>query len=511
MGFNFFNFNTTEKVIRRFTKEEKASIKTQRKALHRLLSDAKNTKFGNKYNFSKILKSSDDPIIAFQENVPIHNYDDIHKWWKRSLEGEEDVTWPGKVKYFALSSGTSGSPSKYIPITEDMHQAMKAAARRILITLWKMDIPREVIFKNWLMIGGSATLHPYKNSFVGDLSGINGLKPPVWMKRFKRPGLEISKLPNWEDRCTEIAKNAKEWDISIISGIPSWVQLTLEKVIEYHGVQNIHEIWPNLTVFITGGIAFGPYQKHFEKLLGKPITYLDTYLASEGFIAYQKRSGNGEMKLLLKNGIFFEFVPFNSHNFDEMGEIKPDAKPLTIDHIEENVDYALLISTCAGAWRYLIGDVIRFTNKAQQEIIIAGRTKHFLSICGEHLSVDNMNKAISIINEKFEVSIGDYTVGAIAENQHFAHNWYLGTDKIIDTDKVSKELDEALKILNDDYKAERGAMLRAPIVTLIPEQQFYDWMELRGKMNGQSKVPRVMKGENFAAWQNFVKEKGMTV
>jgi phenylacetate-coenzyme A ligase PaaK-like adenylate-forming protein len=506
MRFKFFNFNNVEKITHRFINEEKASIKTQKKALQRLITSAEKTKFGGEYNFTEILKNSEDLIVAFQENVPIHDYDEMFKWWKYSLEGEKNITWPGQVKYFALSSGTSGGPSKYIPITEDMHSAMKAAARRILITLWQMDIPRELIFKKWLMVGGSATLKPHKHSLIGDLSGINGLKPPVWMKRFKRPGLEITKLPNWEDRCTEIAKNAKQWDISIISGIPSWVQLTLEKVIEYHGVQNIHEIWPNLTVFITGGIAFGPYQKRFERLLGKPITYLDTYLASEGFIAYQKQSGNGEMKLLLKNGIFFEFIPFNHENFNENGEVKAAAKTLTINQVEENVDYALLISTCAGAWRYLIGDIIKFTNKSQHEIIITGRTKHFLSVCGEHLSVDNMNKAIHIINEKFNLSIGDYTVGAVAKNHHFAHLWYLGVNASVDAKKVSKELDDILKVLNDDYQAERGAMLHPPSVKVIPEKWFYDWMQSKGKLNGQSKVPRVMKGENFVAWEAFVKD-----
>ncbi len=506
MHLTSYIINKAEKFSRRFSDEEKASVKTQKKALHNLLSRARGTEFGKAHQFSGILSDKENLIPDFQKNVPIHDYDAMNKWWARSLEGEENVAWPGKVKYFALSSGTSGSPSKYIPITDDMHRAMKGAARRILLSLWQLDIPRELIFKNWLMIGGSATLQPHKDSLVGDLSGINSLKPPVWMKRFKRPGLDIAQLTNWEERREEIAKNAKDWDISIVSGIPSWVQLTLERVIEYHGVKHIHEIWPNLTVFITGGIAFAPYQKHFEKLLGKPMTYLDTYLASEGFIAYQKRNGKGEMKLLLKNGIFFEFVPFTSTNFDVNGDIKTNVEALTIDKIKEGIDYALLISTCAGAWRYLIGDIIRFTNKSEREIIITGRTKHFLSICGEHLSVDNMNKAISRVNEQLDLNIGDYTVGAKATDNHFAHHWYVSAGEDADTEKIAKTLDAALMEVNDDYRAERRAMLRPPVVKAIPEKWFYDWIAKKGKMNGQSKVARVIKGENFSDWEAFVED-----
>jgi hypothetical protein len=287
-------------------------------------------------------------------------------------------------------------------------------------------------------------------------------------------------------------------------GVPAWIQILLEKIIEYHHAKNIHEVWPNLTVYVHGGVSFDPYRKGFEKLLGRPIHYIETYLASEGFIAFQAYPNRKSMRLVTNNGIFYEFVPFEDRNFDNNGEIKPDAETFTIDEVEEGKEYALLLSTCAGAWRYLIGDVIKFTSLEEGEIVITGRTKHFLSLCGEHLSVDNMNKAIELVANDLNIAIPEFTVAGIPHESLFAHHWYIGTDDKADAKVVKEKLDQHLKILNDDYAVERSAALKDVFVDVLPVDTFYNWMESKGKVGGQHKFPRVMKRAQHEEWRTFL-------
>jgi hypothetical protein len=278
----------------------------------------------------------------------------------------------------------------------------------------------------------------------------------------------------------------------------------MEKVIERYKVKNIHEIWPNLSVFVHGGVSFEPYKKGFEKLLGKPLIYIETYLASEGFIAYQNRPDTHAMKLVLNNGIFFEFVPFNEENFTPEGNLVPEPKVMLIDEIQEGKDYALLISTNSGAWRYLIGDTIRFTSKSKCEIIITGRTKHFLSLCGEHLSVDNMNTAVKHASEVFNIAISEYTVHAVEYNNLFAHQWYLACDDQVDIKALKDCIDNKLKEINDDYQTERKHALQDILIEVLPVKVFNDWMDHKGKSGGQHKFPRVMKGVQLEDWNNFI-------
>ena len=275
-------------------------------------------------------------------------------------------------------------------------------------------------------------------------------------------------------------------------------------VIKRYNLNNIHEIWPNLAFFCHGGVAFEPYKKGFEKLLGNPITYLETYLASEGFIAYHDRQYRDGMKLVLNEHIFFEFVPFDENNFDADGNIKPNPETLLIDQVETDRDYALLMSTSAGAWRYLIGDTIRFVNLERSEIIITGRTKHFLSLTGEHLSVDNMNRAIQHVSEKLNINISEFTVAGIPADLFFAHHWYIGTDDAVDPVVVHSLLDETLKELNDDYATERSSVLKEIIVDILPEKRFMDFMIKKGKVGGQHKFPRVLKGSIHQEWIEFL-------
>lgn len=488
--------------MRKFT-----PVKQQEITLRKLISKAQYTSFGEAYDFSELLKNK-QLIQKFKERVPIHDYNSIHqKWWFRTLHGESFVTWPGKVKYFALSSGTSEATSKYIPVTPDMLKAIKRTSIRQIFSLSRYHFPTEFYEKGILMLGGSTHLQYNGTYYEGDLSGITAGNIPFWFQHFYKPGKRISKERNWTTKLDEIVRNAKDWDIGVIVGVPAWLQILMERIIKHYNVKSIHEIWPNLSIYVHGGVSFTPYQKTFEKLLAKPITYIETYLASEGFIAYQSRPETEGMQLVLDNGLFFEFVDFNSDNFDNEGNILPDAKTLTISEVEEGKEYALLLTTCAGAWRYLIGDTIRFTSKEKSEIIITGRTRHYLNLCGEHLSQDNMNRAIQMLEDQMNVSVPEFTVAGIKHDSMFAHKWFLGITgdfKNLDADLVRQQIDQNLKDLNDDYRVERIAAIRDVKVELLPLDLFYKYLKILGKEGGQHKFPRVIKKEQLTKWEDYL-------
>ncbi|UZD23314.1 GH3 auxin-responsive promoter family protein [Algoriphagus halophytocola] len=489
--------------------EYTSPLELQRRELKKLMIQAAHTEIAKQYNFVDILKASKRGDHSFYERykaqVPIYDYNKIYdEWWCKLLEGQRDVTWPGKVMHFALSSGTSDSSSKYIPITKDMIKAIRRTGVRQILSLSKYDLPASLFTKGILMLGGSTDLEFNGTYFSGDLSGITAGRLPIWFQRFYKPGKDISRNKNWGDKLDQIVDKAKKWDIGIIVGVPAWLQILLEKIIAKYEVDNIHDIWPNLRIFVHGGVSFEPYKKGFEKLLGKPLIYMETYLASEGFLAFQALPNRKSMRLVLNNGIFYEFVPFTEENFDEEGNIKSEAKTLKIDEVEVGVDYALLISTCAGTWRYLIGDVIRFVSREESEIIITGRTKHYLSLCGEHLSVDNMNKAIELASEKLNVTIREFTVLGVPHANLFAHHWYVGTADDVNPKKLGREIDSSLKVLNDDYAVERKHALKAVKLTVLPVATFYEWMKEQGKEGGQNKFPRVLKGEKATSWQSYV-------
>jgi hypothetical protein len=479
----------------------------QRKELKKLIRRASNTAFGEHFSFSELHRSK-NMVHEFQKRVPLYDYNHLFRdWWFRSLNGEPFVCWPGKVKYFALSSGTSEASSKHIPVTNDMLRAIKKTSIRQIFSLARYDLPRSFYEKGILMLGGSTHLQYNGTYFEGDLSGITTKNIPFWFEHFYKPGKRISKERDWPTKLNEIVLKAKDWDIGVIVGVPAWWQILIEKVIAHYKLNNIHEIWPNLSIFVHGGVSFTPYAKGFEKLLGKPIIYIETYLASEGFIAFQTRPNTNSMQLVLDNGLFFEFVPFNSANFDDMGNLKPDAQTLTIGQVEEGKEYALLLTTCAGAYRYLIGDTIKFTSKELSEIVITGRTKHFLNLCGEHMSQENMNMAIKLAEDQLNIEVREFTVAGIKYDSMFAHKWFVGTDNHIDAEALKNAIDENLKILNDDYRVERIAAIKDVIVEVLPSAIFYDWMKQKGKEGAQNKFPRVVKGTLLEDWEAFVKQK----
>lgn len=489
-------------------KTKVSPLSAQKTVLKKLLSKAQITAFGEHYNFSGLLDSN-NTLTDYQKQLPVFDYSKMFQaWWYRSLNGETFVSWPGKVKYFALTSGTSDASSKQIPVTGDMLKSIKKASLRQLVSASRYDFPIEFFQKGILMIGGSTHLNLNGSYLEGDLSGISAGNIPFWFQHFYKPGRRISRERDWATKLDEIVKSAPKWDIGIIVGVPAWIQIILERIIKEHGLKDIHDIWPNLNVYVHSGVAFAPYKKSFEKLFKHPIIYNESYLASEGYIAYQNQSENSGMKLVLDNGIFFEFVPFNDDNFDEEGNIKEDPETLHIGQVNETDEYALLLSNNAGAWRYLIGDTVKFTSIENSEIIITGRTKHFLSICGEHLSLDNITRAMELTQQDLDIEVGEFTVMGVEYGSLWAHEWHIGADVGIDADMIKKKLDKHLKKLNDDYRVERMEAIKDIRVKILPCSVFSHWMKLKGKEGGANKFPRVLKNQVKQDWLEHIKLEG---
>lgn len=493
------------------SKEDAAEA--QKKVLRMLLKKAQDTAFGQHYKFAEILQASDIQK-EFAERVPLHDYYKIHEeWWQQQLEGKEDITWPGKTEYFAVSAGTTGSSSKKIPVTADMLDSIRETGMKQALVLSDFDLPEEFFQTNVLMLGSSTNLKKSEDHLEGEISGISASNIPFWFRGFYKPETEITSIDEWDERVLEIAKKAPEWNIGALSGIPSWIELMLKKVVSYNKLNNIHEIWPNLSVYTTGGTAFGPYKKSMEKLFARPLIYLDTYLASEGFMAYQQRQ-NEEMAMALSydTGIYFEFIPFKEEHFDNAGAPLQDAPVIPLKEAEEGAEYAMIISTVAGAWRYSIGDTVKVTDKERNEILITGRTKHFMNVAGSQLSVTKMDEVVREIEEKFDVSIPEFTISAVNKDGGFVHKWYLGLEenKNISEEEVAAEMDESLIKSNKSYKSARKKALKGVEVKVVPKDYFYDWAEQEKKKGGQVKTPRMMKEEQFKNWEEFVRSQKST-
>jgi hypothetical protein len=501
-----FDIQLPKRIARALRLPTNDPYRQQCRVLKKLLDKARFTEFGQYFRFDEILMNR-HPEKKFQELVPVYSYNSIYKeWWHKTLEGKPDVCWPGKIKYYALSSGTSEASSKYIPITNDLLAGNRIVMIKQLLSLRNyQDIPVRSIGKGWLMIGGSTALQKNAGYYAGDLSGITAKRVPFWFQPFYKPGKKIARERDWNRKLEEIVEKAPEWDIGFIVGVPAWIQMCMEKIIERYDLNTIHDIWPHLDFFVHGGVSFEPYKKGFEKLLSKPITYIETYLASEGFIAYQDRQYARGMRLVTNEHIFLEFVPFDYKNFDDTGDIVQNPQTLLINEVEEGKEYALLLSTSAGTWRYLIGDTIKFVDKERCEIVITGRTKHFLSLVGEHLSVDNMNKAIQTVSEELNVCIPEYAVVGKPYGSFFAHHWYVASDDNVNSELLRLRLDEKLKELNDDYAVERKSALKEIFLDVLPEDRFMEFMRLKGKMGGQHKFPRVLKGRMLEDWNKFLK------
>lgn len=486
--------------------KENSPVEEQKKVLEELLEKAKDTQFGKHYDFASILES-DDVQNAFSEAIPYHDYKKITEdWWSRTIDGEPDVAWPGSPDFFALSSGTTGKKSKRIPVTEDMLDSITRAGRQQVFAMSNFDMPAEFFEKEIMMLGSSTNLQERDGKKEGEISGISASNIPFWFKKYYKPGDKIAKIDDWDERVLSIAKNAKNWDIGALSGIPSWMELMLKKVIDYHNVDNIHEIWPNLQAYTSGGVAFDPYEKSFNALLDHPIQIIDTYLASEGFFACQNRPETTAMKLITDNGIYFEFVPFEPQYVNQDGSLTDDAPSITLNEVEEDVDYVLIISTVSGTWRYIIGDTIAFTDVERAEIKITGRTKFFLNTVGSQLSVNKLNDAVKHLEEELNIKVPEYTLCAKRFDDGFYHTWYLGSDSQLDEEKTANVLDSYLKEANKNYKVARSKALEGVKVNFVSQQMFADWNGANKKKGGQVKMERVMGEERFEEWEEFVSQ-----
>ena len=489
-------------------------LELQKAELQNLLIQARATEFGTHYRFRDLLRlfrTGDKQFYdSFRRSIPIFDYNKIYReWWYKCQDGQSNICWPGKVKYFALSSGTSESSSKHIPITKEMIKSIQKTSIRQILTLSKYNFDDSLFTSGILMLGGSTNLMQKGTYFEGDLTGITASQLPFWFQHFYKPGKKIAKNADWNRKIDEIAIKAPDWKIGIIVGIPSWIQIMLERIIERNGLNSIHDIWPDLGIYVHGGVSFDPYRRSFEKLFSKPMVYMETYLASEGFIAFQALPNAKSMRIVLNNGIFYEFIPFTDKNFDSEGNLTASPETICIDDVEENKEYAVLLSTNAGAWRYLIGDTIKFVSKEESEIIITGRTKHFLSLCGEHLSLENMNRAVELVSQELNISIKEFAVAGVPHGTMWSHEWYIGAEEEVSSSVLRDKIDSCLMKLNDDYRVERSSALKEVVVKPLRPDVFYDYMKRNGKVGGQNKFPRVLKNSSLDHWRNFLKESSL--
>ncbi|MCT4561855.1 MAG: GH3 auxin-responsive promoter family protein [Crocinitomicaceae bacterium] len=502
------------KFIKNTTKiSYKRSIRKSKEFYHqvvtlvKLLEKANKTQFGRVYSFNSIL-NDDDIIESFQRNVPITNYTEFYdKWLENCIQGKRDIIWPGRIRHYALSSGTTGSPSKRIPVTTNMIRSFQRTSIKQLSTLHNLDLPEEFFQASVLAVGGSTKLVKGPTHIEGDLSGILKKYTSPLAAPFAKPGKKITHLKNWNEKLELMIQRAPDWNIGIMAGVPSWCIMLLEKIVERYQLNSIHDIWPNFQVYVHGGVYMAPYMSRFKKVLGKEVYTLDTYLASEGYFAYQVAPDREGMELLLKNGAFFEFVPFNSDYFNADGNLINNYNALALNEVEPNTDYALVISTNAGLWRYMIGDLVRFVDTASHEIVISGRIKQYLSIVGEHLSLENINMAIQKVSEKRGLEISEFTIHVV--EGELQHHWYVGVDEEVNKEELMREIDAEICALNDDYAAVRKYTLKDPLITVLPNEEFYKFLSHLGKAGSQNKFPRVLNTEQRPKWVEYLKEKNL--
>jgi acyl-CoA synthetase (AMP-forming)/AMP-acid ligase II len=474
----------------------------QLRMLRTLLEKAEHTNFGKDYQFGSIIHSG-DIVLNYRKAVPIFDYESFYKsWLRRTIAGEKDHIWPGRIKYYALSSGTTGSPSKRIPVTHEMIRSFQKTSLKQYTILHELDLPEAFFAASLLAVGGCTKLTRKKTHIEGDLSGILKKHTSLVVTPFAKPGNKIAGIKDWNLKLDQMVEKAPEWNIGIMMGVPSWCIMLLERIVARYRLENIHQLWPNFSVYVHGGVFMQPYIPRLEKVLGHPIHLLDTYLSSEGYFAYQRSVQHSGMTLLLNAGVFYEFIPFNSDYFDEHGNLRDKHTAYTLSEVVENIDYALLISTNSGLWRYLIGDLVRFIDVENREIKITGRIKQFLSLAGEHLSLDNINSALDNVSQKTGISISEFSI--IPNHDKLRHEWFLGVTTKTNTVQLAQMLDQELALLNDDYASVRKYTLNTPAVTTVKEQAFYDFLAHIGKSGSQNKFPRVMNAEQAEKWRSFI-------
>jgi hypothetical protein len=458
----------------------------QTEILFNLLEQAEHTQWGQRYNFSGI-KSFED----FQANVPLCFYEDIEPLVDKLRQGEKDMLWPGETKWFAKSSGTTNRKSKFIPVSQQALEDTHFKGGKDLLSIYSNLYEETKIFSGSnLRLGGSTYEDNKKNkSYYGDVSGIIIENLPFWVEMRSTPNNKISLMNEWEAKIEAIATTSIKEDVASIAGVPSWMLVLLNRILEKSGKKNLHEVWPNLELYMHGGVSFGPYRAHFDKLMGHPINYIETYNASEGFFGIQDQKNSDEMLLMLDYGIFYEFIPMQQ--FDGV-----NSKTIGLKDVQVGENYALVISTNAGLWRYIIGDTIRFTNTFPYRFKISGRTKHFINVFGEEVIIENAEKALEFACQKNKASIIEFTVAPIfMEGKNSgAHQWLIEFDEHPkNLQAFAEALDDKLKTINSDYEAKRykNMALKPLEVVVAKPKLFYNWLKGNNRLGGQYKVPRL--------------------
>lgn len=469
-------------------------VDAQREVLQDIVTAAQYTEFGRTHNFSKLSN-----LHSFKEAVPIHEYDDLKPYIERIMNGEQNILWNTPVYWFAKSSGTTSDKSKFIPLSrESLQDCHYKAAKDVLTLYYHFNPDSALLTGKGLVIGGSHSIIPMnKEAQYGDLSAVLLQNSPFWGHWIRTPDLSIALMDEWESKIEKLAESTIKENVTSISGVPSWTLVLFKRILEMTGKKNMAEVWPSLELFMHGGVSFTPYREQFQKLIGRKINYVEMYNASEGFFAAQDIPGQGNwlpdeqgMLLFVDHGIFMEFMPVSENG-------KKNPQTIGLQDVELGKNYALVISTNGGLWRYSLGDTIQFTSLKPFRIKVSGRLKHFINAFGEEVIVDNSDKAISIASEKTGAIVNDYTAAPVyfSDTLNGAHEWLIEFEKEPEDnlEHFINELDIALKSINSDYEAKRhkDIALRKPVVHILPKGLFNEWLRSKGKLGGQHKVPRL--------------------
>ena len=487
-------FTLVNSIISWFLKKRKHQIEmflkypidVQHELLLKLVNTAKKTEFGEKYDFSFIQNYND-----FANTVPIQQYESIEPLIDRCRKGEQNLFWPTNIKWFAKSSGTTNAKSKFIPVSDEALEYCHLKAGKDMLCLYINNNEKTQLFTGkGLRLGGSSEVYQDKDSYFGDLSAIITENLPFWIDYSSAPSQEVALMAEWETKMEAIINETINENITSLVGVPSWMLVLLNRVLEKTGKDNILEVWPNLEVYFHGGVNFNPYREQYKKLIPKKdFKYYETYNASEGFFAIQDKNGSKELLLMLDYGIFYEFIPMDMYN----GE---NSKAIPLSDVKKEINYAIIITTNGGLWRYLIGDTVKFTATNPYRIKITGRTKHHINVFGEELIIENAEEGLRLACEKTNASILDYTVGPIFMDgtKNGGHEWIIEFSKApSNLGYFTELLDNALKSINSDYEAKRyhNMTLAIPKIHQARTNLFYDWLKEKGKLGGQHKVPRL--------------------
>ncbi len=467
-------------------------LAAQREVLQDLVTHGQYTEIGRKYGFTSLFN-----LKNFKEAVPIHEYEDLKPYIERLMEGEQNLLWNTPVNWFAKSSGTTSDKSKFIPITqESLEDCHYQAAKDVLTLYYNYNSESDLLTGKGLVIGGSHQVSRVNEEVnYGDLSAVLLQNTPIWANWLRTPDLSIALMDEWESKIEKLAETTIPEVVTSISGVPTWTLVLIRRILEMTGKQHLREVWPGLELYIHGGVSFTPYREQFKKLIGPGCTYLEMYNASEGFFAAQDDPAEEGMLLFLNHGIFYEFMPVEEYG-------KSDAQTIGLDKVETGKNYALVISTNGGLWRYLVGDTVQFTSLDPFRIKVSGRLKQYINAFGEEVIVDNTDKAIAIACEKTGLVVRDYTAAPyyFGDQHKAAHEWLIEFEQIpANTDVFAYELDCVLKALNSDYEAKRykDIALTLPLVNAVPHGLFHEWLKQKGKLGGQHKVPRLCNDRRY--------------